>query len=137
MGEDIAAWFNEQPAWMREAVEIYIKTGEISESKNNELADICISEAKGDDCSKYKVSDTNLLSMGMGSSFAIKKISDINGVTITQEDCDTVDAMMTKYSAYDHSMSPESPLIEFDVSEIEKDMNDFSQWLTKRKAYVK
>lgn len=57
--------------------------------------------------------------------------------TITQEDCDTVDAMMTKYSAYDHSMSSETPLIEFDVSEIEEDMNNFSQWLKKRKALVK
>ena len=57
--------------------------------------------------------------------------------TITQEDCDIVDAMMTKYSAYDHSMSPETPLIEFDVLEIEKDMNDFYQWLTKRKALIR
>lgn len=57
--------------------------------------------------------------------------------TITQEDCDTVDAMMTKYSAYDHSMSSETPLIEFDISEIEEDMNKFSQWLKKRKALVK
>lgn len=58
-------------------------------------------------------------------------------LTITHEDCDTVDAMMAKYSAYDHSMSGETPLIEFDVSEIETDMNNFSQWLTKRKALVR
>ena len=57
--------------------------------------------------------------------------------TITQEDCDTVDAMMTKYSAYDHSMSSETPLIEFDVSEIETDMNNFLEWVKKRKALVK
>ena len=57
--------------------------------------------------------------------------------TITQEDCDTIDSMMTKYSAYDHSMSSETPLVEFDISEIEEDMNQFSQWLKKRKALVK
>jgi len=45
--------------------------------------------------------------------------------------------MMTKYSAYDHSMSSETPLVEFDISEIEEDMNQFSQWLKKRKALVK
>ena len=56
--------------------------------------------------------------------------------TITQEDCDIVDEMMTKYSAYDHSMSLETPLIEFDILEIEADMKKFSQWLTKRKALV-
>ena len=60
-----------------------------------------------------------------------------NLYTITKEDCDTVDAMMTKYSAYDHSMSSETPLIEFDVSDIETDMREFSQWLMKRKAFVR
>lgn len=44
---------------------------------------------------------------------------------------------MTKYSAYDHSMLRETPLIEFDVSEIETDINNFFQWLTKRKALVR
>lgn len=44
-----------------EAVETYVKNGEIAESKIGELADICILEAKGDDCSKYRVSATNLL----------------------------------------------------------------------------
>ena len=86
MGEDIAAWFNEQPAWMREAVETYVKKGEIEEGKIGELADICVSEAKGEDCSKYKVSDTNLLSVGTGSSFAIKQISGIEGVNAIDTD---------------------------------------------------
>lgn len=86
MGEDIVAWFNEQPAWMREAVETYVKTGEIAESKISELADICILEAKGDDCCKYNVSTTNLLSIGTGSSFAIKCLSDIKGVNAIDTD---------------------------------------------------
>ena len=82
MGEDIVAWFNEQPAWMRVALETYVKTGEIAESKISELADICILEAKGDDCCKYNVSTTNLLSIGTGNSFAIKCLSDIKGVKV-------------------------------------------------------
>ena len=34
-------------------------------------------------------------------------------------------------------MSSETPLIEFDVSEIEGDMNKFSQWQKERKTLVK
>jgi len=86
MEENIVAWFNEQPAWMREAVETYVKIGEIAESKISELADICVLEANGDDCSKYSVSDANLLSMETGSSFAIKQISAIKGVNAIDTD---------------------------------------------------
>ena len=82
MVDNIATWFNEQPAWMREAVETYM----ITESKISELAEICLLEAKGADCSKYKVSETNLLSMGTGSSFAIKQISGIKGVNAIDTD---------------------------------------------------
>ena len=86
MVDNIATWLNEQPAWMREAVETYIKTGEITDKKISELAEICLSEANGDDCSKYKVSESNLLSMGTGSSFAIKQISGIRGVNAIDTD---------------------------------------------------
>lgn len=86
MVDNIATWFNEQPAWMREAVETYIKTGEIAESKISELAELCVLEARGADCSKYKVSETNLLSMGAGSSFAIMQISGIKGVNAIDTD---------------------------------------------------
>ena len=43
-------------------------------------------EAKGEDCSKYKVSESKLLSIGTGSSFAIKQISDIKGVNAIDTD---------------------------------------------------
>lgn len=86
MVEDIVVWFNEQPAWMREAVEIYVKTGKIEDNKINELTDICLLEAKGVDCSKYKVSATSLLSIGKGSSFAIKQISGIKGANAIDTD---------------------------------------------------
>lgn len=86
MEEDIVTWFNEQPAWMREAVDTYIKTGEIKESKISQLADICISEAKKEDCSKYQVPATNLLSYGVGGAFAIQKISSIKDVNAIDTD---------------------------------------------------
>ena len=56
--------------------------------------------------------------------------------SISQDDCDTVDNMMTKYSAYDHSMSNETPLIEFSVDEIEEDMKKFLEWVNGRKKYI-
>lgn len=86
MSDDLVLWFNSQPAWMREAVETYVKNGKIEDTKIAELADICISEAKGDDCSKYKVSAINLLSAGQGDSFAIKSISNIRGVNAIDTD---------------------------------------------------
>ena len=86
MAEDIVKWINEQPAWMREATEIYVKDGKIAENKIGELADICLMEAEGKDCSKYKVSEANLLSMEKGSPFAIKQISGIKGVNAIDTD---------------------------------------------------
>lgn len=55
---------------------------------------------------------------------------------ITKSDCDIVDDMMTKYSAYDHSMSTETPLIEFSIQEIETDMQKFSEWIKARKKII-
>ena len=86
MAEDIVTWFNEQSAWMREAAETYIKKGAIEDSKIKELADICVSEVKGEDCSKYKVSATNLLSIDSGGSLAIKQISKVKGVNAIDTD---------------------------------------------------
>ncbi|MBO7453722.1 MAG: hypothetical protein J6Y78_14645 [Paludibacteraceae bacterium] len=86
MEDEISVWFNEQPAWMRVAVEQYIINAKIDDSKITKLADICLSEAKGDDCSKYIVSSTNLLMFGTGKSFAIQSISDIKGVNALDTD---------------------------------------------------
>ena len=48
---------------------------------------------------------------------------------ITEEDCNLIDEMMTKYSYYDHSMSDETPLQEFTVEEIEDDLNRLISWI--------
>lgn len=49
---------------------------------------------------------------------------------ITQEDCQLIDDMMTKYSYYDHSMSDDAPLQEFTLEEIEHDVEHLIDWLT-------
>ena len=86
MVDNIATWFNEHQAWILNELETYIQTGEITESKIRDLAEVCLFEAKGEDCSNYKVSESNLLSRTTGSSFAIKQISGIKGVNAIDTD---------------------------------------------------
>ncbi|MBE5937212.1 MAG: hypothetical protein E7265_04185 [Lachnospiraceae bacterium] len=50
---------------------------------------------------------------------------------ITQSDCKIIDDMMTKYSYYDHSMADETPLQEFSLEEIERDVDKLITWLTE------
>lgn len=49
---------------------------------------------------------------------------------ITQSDCKIIDNMMTKHSYYDHSMADETPLQEFALEEIERDVDKLITWLT-------
>ena len=48
---------------------------------------------------------------------------------ISNEDCQMIDSMMTKYSYYDHSMSDETPLQEFSINEIERDLEALINWI--------
>ncbi|WP_432718615.1 hypothetical protein [Pectinatus frisingensis] len=80
MEDDIVVWLNKQPAWIRQSGELYIKNGLINDTQISQLADICVSEANGEDCSKYKITETSLLSVGTGKCFSIKSISNIKGV---------------------------------------------------------
>lgn len=78
--KDLITWLNNQPAWVRVAVEIFVKKGKIDESNIPYFADICVQEAGGCECDKYKVTSTNLLSRNLGNSFALRSLSDIEGV---------------------------------------------------------
>ena len=78
--EDITDWLNKQAAWIRQTVELYTKNGSIVDEQISQLADICISEVKGEDCSKIKVAEKKLFSLDLGNSFAITSISNIKGV---------------------------------------------------------
>lgn len=51
-----------------------------------------------------------------------------NLVKITQDDCDLIDIYMTKYSAYEHSQSNESPSEIPEPNELEKDINAILTW---------
>ena len=52
---------------------------------------------------------------------------------IEKEDCSFIDKMMTIYSYYDHPQPDDSPLQEFSIEDIEKDMQEFTEWLKKLK----
>ena len=52
-----------------------------------------------------------------------------NLANITQEECDLINRLMTRYSYYDHSMSDETPLQEFTLEELENDLNELKEWL--------
>ena len=59
----------------------------------------------------------------------IAKLADISC-----EDCNLIDEMMTKYSYYDHSMSDETPLVEFSIEDIEKDAIRLRDWIIKKQG---
>lgn len=48
--------------------------------------------------------------------------------TITREDCAYIDALMTKYSAFEHSQSHETPVLVPDEVELRKDLEDLKRW---------
>ena len=63
----------------------------------------------------------------------VEIISDYNekygqDFTITKEDIDKFDNMMTKYSAFEHSQSTERPINLPELSEIETDIDDMLKW---------
>lgn len=53
---------------------------------------------------------------------------------ITEEDCKTVDNMMSKYSFVEHSQPMEALPVQYSIEEIEQDISMFSKWV---KSYKK
>ena len=51
-----------------------------------------------------------------------------NLAKITADDCALIDAMMTKYSCYEHSQSDEAPVDVPDPAELEKDIEQMLEW---------
>lgn len=82
MEKDIVKWLNEQPAWVRYATELFIKSGDISDSQIKQLTDICFSEARGEDCSKYQVQQSSLLTLDGSKGFSVTKISEVKASCI-------------------------------------------------------
>lgn len=59
----------------------------------------------------------------------IEKLADIS-----MDDCALIDEMMTKYSYYDHSMSDETPLVEFSIEDIESDATRLRDWIMQKQG---
>ncbi|MBQ8540820.1 MAG: hypothetical protein IJ435_05015 [Clostridia bacterium] len=86
MDENICTWLNSQPAWVRKASELFIKNGIITAEEIEELADICVLEVKGEDCSNIVLENSNILDMRQGKPFSITSISKIEGVNAISTD---------------------------------------------------
>ncbi len=50
---------------------------------------------------------------------------------ITNEDCDLIDDLMTRYSVFEHSQADELPSIPPELNELETDMKSLSEWMTQ------
>ncbi|MFL1452796.1 hypothetical protein ACI77O_30985, partial [Pseudomonas tritici] len=48
---------------------------------------------------------------------------------ITQEDCDLIDDLMTRYSVYEHSQADDFPALPPELDQLEKDMKSLSEWM--------
>lgn len=48
---------------------------------------------------------------------------------ITNEDCDLIDDLMTRYSVFEHSQADELPSVPPELSDLEKDMRSLSDWM--------
>ena len=56
---------------------------------------------------------------------------------ITEDDCNIIDAMMTKYSFTEHSQPSDSPPIDVDIDELENDIAEFKKWTEEFKSRKK
>lgn len=48
---------------------------------------------------------------------------------ITQEDCDLIDDLMSRYSVYEHSQADELPSVPPELADLEADMRSLSAWM--------
>ncbi|TCW46449.1 RecF/RecN/SMC family protein [Phytobacter diazotrophicus] len=61
----------------------------------------------------------------------------LRGITkVKTEDCDVIDALMTKYSVYEHSQADELPLVPVELDEFEKDVLELITWMNEFKTRI-
>jgi hypothetical protein len=48
---------------------------------------------------------------------------------ITQEDCDLIDDLMTRYSVYEHSQADDLPAVPPELAQLETDMRSLADWI--------
>lgn len=48
---------------------------------------------------------------------------------ITQEDCDLIDDLMTRYSVYEHSQADDLPAVPPELAQLETDVRSLADWI--------
>lgn len=48
---------------------------------------------------------------------------------ITQNDCDLIDDLMTRYSVYEHSQADDLPAVPPELIQLEADMQSLADWM--------
>lgn len=48
---------------------------------------------------------------------------------VTQEDCDLIDDLMTRYSVYEHSQADDLPAVPPELAQLEADMKSLADWM--------
>lgn len=72
--------------------------------------------------------------MWLSGSDVMSILRKLRGITkVIAEDCDLIDALMTKYSVYEHSQSDELPLVPVELDEFEKDVLELIAWINEFK----
>lgn len=95
-------------------------------------------DAVGKQCQQFRIcverSVEDILLQGMVHRFERRIMT--NGkltklTRITDADCAFVDSMMTKYSFTEHSQPSDSPPIEIDIDDLNKDIGDYINWISE------
>ncbi|WP_196769538.1 AAA family ATPase [Stenotrophomonas maltophilia] len=87
-------------------------------------------------CSDFRISLERTIEFVLFNDVISRFRRDINtrgklhGVAkVDPSDCDYLDALMTKYSVYEHSQAEELPQTPVDLAEFEQDVMDLIQWM--------
>ncbi len=110
--------------------------GRIKKIKEIESDSPEYSDAIGRQCQQFRIcverSVEDILLQGMVRRFDRRIMTNgkVNKLTrITAEDCQIVDAMMTKYSFTEHSQPIDSPPIEINIDDLSVDISRYIDWI--------
>lgn len=83
--EALIAWFNDQSIWIKDAVRTYYINGDITDKDIKRFAKECVDEISGE-AKDIDLTGLNLLAKDDRQSFAIKAISNVEGVNALVSD---------------------------------------------------
>ncbi|EFC0629636.1 AAA family ATPase [Escherichia coli] len=94
-------------------------------------------------CSDFRIILERIVEFVLLNDVIVRFRRDVNtkgklrGITkVIAEDCDLIDALMTKYSVYEHSQSDELPLVPVELDEFEKDVLELIAWINEFKTRI-